>query len=152
VFRFRQIELKHEMKSYLASHPDHQSITIFEFHKSQFSKLEWEDNTEFKFKGEMYDLISQEIQKDKVIIHCIADKKETELLKSFADLMKHQNRSTSSKNSVLLQLINIVYEPVSNDLEYSSPADLPTKYTTHNSTLVENIREILTPPPRTCFA
>ena len=150
VFKFQQTELKLEMKHYLSLHPENPSITTFEFTLSKADQLQWEDENEFKYKGEMYDVITRKVVGDKLVIQCIADKKETKLLKSFEEIMKHQSRGSKNRTMALHQLLHNLFEPVSTTFQLSPFTNETVSYLNYTSSLSDNITEIITPPPKVC--
>ena len=152
VFRFQQIELKNEMRNYLSLHPDDPSITTIEYaiNSPLQNDLKWEDDHEFKYQGQMYDVISRKIAHDKIVIKCIADKKETNLLKNFEQIMKRQSRGSKNRTLALQQLLNNLFEPVSSTVLSGPVVNNTFSYLNYTSPLSDNISEILTPPPKDC--
>ncbi|MFD1551731.1 hypothetical protein [Putridiphycobacter roseus] len=59
---------------------DHDELTLLKFSKSEVaSALKWKHSKEFKFKGEMYDVVSKTETVDSIFFYCWWDKKETAL-------------------------------------------------------------------------
>ena len=78
--------------------------TVFIFEKKEIGNIEWEDEHEFRLKGEMYDVVDKYYKNDKLIVRCIQDKKEKELLEAYQKLT---HKSTDSPGQIsLLKLIN----------------------------------------------
>ena len=72
--------VKHEVKAKLIQGLDKSELTHLTFSKSQIeTELDWEDDREFEYKGEMYDVIERHEKGDSVEVVCWHDKAETEL-------------------------------------------------------------------------
>ena len=76
----------------------------------QIDAPEWENNDEFSFQGEMYDVISKTILDGNVEIRCISDKAETHLLEYYKDI-SHQDfdNNSNKKSGLLIKLITSLY-------------------------------------------
>lgn len=108
-------------------------------------KLYWENENEFRFKGEMYDVVEMKPQGNQVIIRCIPDKKETALLNEYQKNSKH-----NSSNSIIAQLITAQYViPVGHSLK--KPEKIIKKHFINLSFSLQNIiSTVLLPPPDVC--
>lgn len=65
--------------------------THFTFSSSQKSEINWIHSKEFVFKGKMYDLLSRRQVNDKLLIVCIEDIFEGELIRKYAEEHSDQN-------------------------------------------------------------
>jgi len=72
---------KRHMLEMIAKKKAGEMITLT-FTTIEYASLKWEHDHEFEFKGEMYDIIEQELKGDAIILHCIHDKKETSINKA----------------------------------------------------------------------
>lgn len=103
----------------------------------EYESLHWEHDYEFSLKGEMYDVLSKEIQNDVIIVKCVHDKRETSINKSivkfiagflnsnpfheqqlmaFTDFAKHLAPIISIKPNIISIFITIL-----NDYQISFP-------------------------------
>ena len=77
------IELKlvrREVKHKIMAGIDHDELTLLKFSKSEATaELKWKHSKEFKYKGEMYDVVNRAESKDSIFFYCWWDKKETAL-------------------------------------------------------------------------
>ena len=152
LFQIQQHSLKVNMKEYL-SLKDIQSAIELNFSlsdKSAFSKLEWEDEKEFRMNGELYDVIEKRKENGKLIIVCIKDKKETHLVSNYDKLNKEAqgDLSSKSKSTILLNLIAGIF--IQNELPVISiPGFVNKKPSTILDDLISSgMKEILVPPPQ----
>ena len=77
VFRLQLGEIKAEMKERLRNYAD-DNVVEFSFSPDDARKINWEEEHEFRFNNEMYDVIEKHQQGHQLIIRCIPDKKEKE--------------------------------------------------------------------------
>jgi hypothetical protein len=111
--------------------------------------LQWEGDDEFRFQGEMYDLIDQKVENGKVYIRCISDKKETSLVKNYRKMSSDDFGGSSKKRaSLLLKLIATFYTPAVNPCMETRSLPGKISWAAYQSSLASNIPEILTPPPQ----
>jgi len=152
-FRVRQQELKSEVRVYLNSHKHDTHLTRLEFPaqngKIIHDKFEWEETNEFSFAGSMYDVIEMKVENDKVIFTCLEDKRENDLLKSFEQIQKRQNRG-KNRAATALQFLSVVYYSPDTDVTPPLNHELLTSYYSYQSPIFDRSGEILTPPPRNC--
>lgn len=145
VFHFQLAAVKSEMKAFLQSRKDHKDVVQLSLSSEEFKQLYRENENEFRFKGEMYDVIETKTKGDQIIIRCIPDKKETVLLNEY---QKNNNRNSS--NSTIIQLITAQFVlPADHSLK--PPEKIIKKnFTDHSSSLQNIASTILAPPPDVC--
>jgi hypothetical protein len=76
IYTFKLAEVRHEVKEMLFRKIPKGSLIAIE------KPLDF-DNREFEYEGVMYDVVEVKIEKDKKILFCFADIKETELCQNF---------------------------------------------------------------------
>lgn len=108
VFRLQLGEIKTEMKKKLRNSTD-KDVTLLSFNADDAKKIEWEEEHEFRFNNEMYDVIEKHWQGNQLTIHCIADKKEKALLEAYQKITP-DNSGSSTKIS-LIKLITAPFLP-----------------------------------------
>ena len=137
------------MKKLLLAHPNKEDENEFVFllnDKRITSQLAWESNDEFGFNGEMYDVIEKKTEGNKLTIRCLADKKETVLLKKANDKWRENEKNNKAVNE-LFQLLQTLFhhsqseEFTFNDVSWSN-------FYTFLESLPFQIKEIPTPPPQ----
>ena len=64
------------MKKALQNDRYNKDVVVLMFTKAEVKELEWEEESEFCFKGDMYDVVEKTEKDNHVIIRCIPDKKE----------------------------------------------------------------------------
>lgn len=108
LFRFRIAEAKEEMKKELLS-ANKDEVTRLVFSAGEMEALHWEDESEFQYKNEMYDVLKVEQDKAQIIIWCISDKKETTLIDQYLAV----NKQSSEKNTsgTFLKLLTAQFLP-----------------------------------------
>ena len=151
VFHIRRAEIKDEMKKTLRQNIHNQDQEIFCFSlndKTAISKLEWEDDQEFRLDGKMYDVIEKKIENGKLIIRCISDEKETALVKKFEQINNEKGANAKGKAALLIKLISNTYlVAFVFELPVENSALIQLPY--FNSNIITPLRsDVLTPPPQ----
>lgn len=133
------------MKAFLQKQEHHKDIVLLSLGKEESKQLFWEDENEFRYKGEMYDVIEKKDKGNLVLIRCIPDKKETRLLNEY---QKNNKRNTS--NSTIAQLITTQFIlPADHSLK--PPVKLVNNYFSHYSSHLQKMASpVLLPPPDVC--
>ena len=153
-FRLRQVEVRREVYSYLKSHTSDKNLTHFQLRliNGQFTdeRFSWENENEFEFAGKMYDVIERTVTGNNVVLHCLEDKKETELVKAFEETQRSQTQQSKNRTASLLQILSIMYLPV--QVESVSPDSISAQhiFISYSSSVIERATDILTPPPQDC--
>ena len=127
---------------------------LSEIHKLKLTKYEytrrlnWKDENEFEFEGKMYDIVKTEMNNDEVIVYCIWDKRENELISiyekhcrnnSTRDKIHSSNFSTNTTNLLAIQN------------EFSTPGGINFVMflsEKHANNYHSVFKDSLTPPPK----
>lgn len=114
--------------------------------KLSIEKLDWEDDDEFNLNGEMYDVIEKKVEGSKLIIRCLADKKETALLNKLDDHWKENDKSNKIANELFQLLQTLFHHSGSEGVAFIEI----TEYDRHLplKKLPFGIIKIPTPPPQ----
>jgi primosomal protein N' len=72
------------------------AYTTIKIPLEQLEEIVWIDEHEFRYKGELYDLVSQKIENGLVTIVGLNDKKEEQLIKKYEKEEKKESNSPSS--------------------------------------------------------
>jgi len=106
-----------------------------------------EENAEFRYRNEWYDVISVKIADGKVLICCLKDGNENEIEKQWNEL-HHKNKDSSSSVPLSLLKFNsslLAFYEMQHRTYYLQTC---TYCLQHTSIFLNNIPEIQTPPPR----
>lgn len=82
---------------------DKTHITEFHLTAEEAQQLNWDNDNEFSYKGQMYDVIEKKVQDGVLLIKCISDKNETALLDNY--LSNQRNNSNNQPVSYLLKIV-----------------------------------------------
>lgn len=82
---------------------DKEELILFEFSHQEIKKLDWEHEREFKYQGNMYDVVQREQHGNKHFLWCYKDDKEKKLKEKslifwHLDLMMMCKKMTVRKN------------------------------------------------------
>lgn len=154
VFLVNRLLIKNEVQVFLRDHPDAPDQETFHFAALNGNPLdpdfEWEEEHEFRYRGEMYDVIDSRQSHDSLHVRCIPDSRETRLITEIAKLGGHRKQGRSSgASSVLLQLLNTPFLPES--LAGFFPVFSKTDYIIPDNRVYPGpAGDVLTPPPQPC--
>ena len=144
-FRIHLRQLKAEIKRNLRRAGNRKDVMELAFTTSQMRELEWEEEHEFRWNGEMYDVIEKRTEQDKILIRCIADKKEKLLLEEYQkNIEKNQGWGKAS----LVKLLTANYLIPAISLPAIPQRNLSKNYFSFSSCLCSIPHAILTPPPK----
>jgi hypothetical protein len=140
---------KREMFALINSVKDLSAMEMLIFSRDEFTqKINWKSENEFEFKGKMYDVVKTENAADEIIVFCIWDEKEDDLISNFE---KHY-RSNSSKDKINIphrfsntpNLIAVKNELLKSERIRSGEFLSETYFNYYHSIS----KKTLTPPPR----
>jgi hypothetical protein len=99
-FQAKKASIKNEVRAYLNQNPNAAGEFLeFGFKNNAVTNngFEWEDSHEFSYKGEMYDVISLDYKKDKLIIHCIKDTEENVLIQLYSKMQGKTHKASHNE-------------------------------------------------------
>lgn len=133
------------MKASLQKQAQHEDVVLISLSKEDSKQFFWEDENEFRYKGEMYDVIEKKTEGGQIIIRCISDKKETSLLNEY-----QKNNKRSSTGSTIVQLITSHFVlPV--DHCFNRPQKIiKNPFKEYSSSLQKLASAVVLPPPDVC--
>ena len=85
--RYEKNQVRKSVKSRFMQELRADELTLFKLSSNDYQELDWEDSKEFKFKGEMYDVVRQTAMTDSVYLWCWHDSDETYLAKALDKLL-----------------------------------------------------------------
>jgi len=145
IFNFELASIKSEMKAFLQTQKNHKDVVEILLTNEQSKQVDWEDENEFRFNGEMYDVIEKKIVKKQLFIRCVEDRKETALLNEY-----QKDNKRNSSNSITVQLITAQFI-LPNDCSLKQPEKIISQNFIHRSSSLQNIAStVLLPPPDVC--
>lgn len=145
VFHVQLSAVKSEMRTFLLNQKDHKDLIELSFTNEESKQLEWEEETEFKYEGEMYDLIEKKMKADQVVLRCIADRKETALLQEY-----QKNTKRNNSNSFIAQLITAQFIlPADYSLQQPQSV-IKRNFINTSPSLLSSVSKVSSPPPDVC--
>jgi len=147
VFHVQLSNQKAQMKASLLQSRNRQHTLELSFSKEEALDLQWEGDDEFKWKGEMYDVIVKKTDKGRLVVTCISDKEEEKLLSNY--LSTTERNQNGSKNSLTkFTLDNFVPSEVEQLPTYCS--FLKRVFSETSTALLFRSNSIVIPPPKVC--
>ena len=144
-FYWQLRQLKTEMKKNISYLKSTKEVIQLLFARENVEELQWEGEHEFRYKGEMFDVVEKETDGDTLRILCIPDKKEDHLL---AEYQKKVEKTQGQGKMSLLKLCSLHFI-------FSSicTPQAPQKLLTHSflnfsAALLFQPHVIHTPPPK----
>jgi hypothetical protein len=151
-FHFMQQDIKSTVKKKIRSNIETKITEQFVFSLSETNagKLpQWEGDDEFRLNGEMYDVVDKKVENGEMIITCISDKKETELINNYKDVAgKDFGGSSKKRAALILKLVNTFYAIVENTVNNIHSPSAKTGFVNNKYPLSFSTIEVLTPPPQ----
>jgi hypothetical protein len=119
-------------------------ISVSDNHK----QIYWEEEgKEFSLNGQMYDVVKRVIVSGKVMLYCINDKKERQLVDDYNSITKHNSSSDKKGKNTIDNSFNLfVYYDEKNSDQYFILA--ANKFHSFVSHLTESIDDNISPPPK----
>ena len=105
--------IKKEVKHKIIAGIDKDELVLLKFsQKAIYTELRWEHEAEFKYKGEMYDIVEKEISGDTTYYWCWWDHEETRLNKQLASLLDNilgSDKQSHEKQRQLFTFLKSLY-------------------------------------------
>lgn len=154
VFHFRKAGLRMAMKRMMRRQVRSRDEVVFSFsltEQNRHNKPEWEDENEFRLHGKMYDVIGKKVENGKLVVRCISDDKETELINKYEDVLDKQlGKSSKHRTAALIKLFTSPYTIPSTFLQTAFVNPAKKLFPRHQPGIVAVYRDVITPPPRFC--
>jgi hypothetical protein len=144
VFYLQLRQVKSEMKSNINKLKSSEIISVFSFEQTKAAELEWKEDHEFRFNGELYDVIEKRFENGKLIIRCISDKNETKLIE---DYKKNTEKNTPG-NASLIQLLTSHFTSTNFYIPLIPQKDFKNFLCIYSFILTARTIDLLTPPPK----
>ena len=123
---------------------------VFEVYPvSQKDRTKWMHEKEFSYQDEMYDVVGRSVEGNRIILHCVSDHEENQLVAQYEKITKNDfGRKQSGKSRQLLQLAASLYIQQALIIDFSIARQEPLHHAGPCSCLPDCTRRVLTPPPR----
>lgn len=145
LYYYRTCEAKAEMKAYLRQLPHHKDLIQLSFSDKEISQLQWEEESEFYWKGEMYDVVQRDFSNGQWNIKCLPDGKESALLKDYLNTNK---KSNDSKQQALSKLLASLYLLPSEKPTVTLPETATTSFVDMPFSISTISLAVQSPPPQ----
>jgi hypothetical protein len=149
IFQLQIAEAKTEMKQQIHSALYSEVYADLVFGQQQMQNITWLEENEFKWNGEMYDVISKEFSGDSVLIRCMPDNKETLLVNQYLKSGKGDDTGHQPSNC-LIRLISSYFLITSLEVPSSIQHRIYKIYKPYSFYILANFVPVSTPPPRAC--
>ena len=94
LFRYMQFRWQKEIKRMIRQDLHEEDLSLISVNSFTVSELEWiKENREFRYRGELYDVVRKEISGNNIIYHCIKDTKEKELIGNYTKRSQTDKRA-----------------------------------------------------------
>jgi hypothetical protein len=152
VIAIYQAEVKNEVKSYLKNNPDQSLGTPFDFlltgNKVSDNRFSWEEeNEEFIFNGEYFDVAAISRNGDSLHITAIKDGEENALQEKWQALQQQKNNQAAGNTSTTIKFFPAFCFAAAT-YDFVIPLQLTNHPCTRNINLTAVPVEFTGPPPR----
>lgn len=156
MFKSFEKKYKYEVKKLIKEGVDEKDLITFTFPLDEEGNVvaddfRWIKAKEFRYKGEMYDVVRFEINNKSASYHCIHDFKESRLFANLDQyLSDYLNKNPEKKNQALRILDSIsLFYTISNSLEnISYPSDYSKIEIQYNLSTLFGYSHAITHPPQ----
>lgn len=140
-----QQEWKESMKEKILHEVDNKALDVISLDNQK--DIFWEEEgKEFSFNGQMYDVVKTAVEKGKLLLYCINDDKEQQLVDNYNSVTKQNSSAGKKANKSDNSLPLYVYEDKTSDL--SKDIVNTNRYQFYTSSLVKGIVDKNSPPPK----
>ncbi len=128
-------------------------VVQFIINKEQYNKningFIWKDRNEFEYKEELYDIINISAKNDSLVLSCLNDFTEEQIVKTFNNEVNSLASGKINNSKIKTSLINLISQALlKNTFEFPRTSDEQKFYITSDDNTLLNEREIPTPPPK----
>jgi hypothetical protein len=152
IFQLHKAALKMAMKRMLRRQANSQDELAFQFPIDAPPSPDgpkWEEEHEFSLRGKMYDVIEKKVKNGKLVVRCISDDRETELIAKYQQVLEKSFGHRAKKRSAsLLKLIISLFTIPATFMPVLFTATLHNEFSIYRCNLPAACRDVITPPPR----
>ena len=153
VFKWEQMQIRREIKQQIKNSIPGTELCSITFAKKCLAEIDWErQGKEFRYNGQMYDVIRTENKADSVHYYCIKDTQETRLFAQLDEFVKKQMDTTTSSThnpvrNLLKVFLSLVYLP-SNSNDSFQENSWTKNECSHSFCYSELYLDKVSPPPK----
>lgn len=129
-------------------HAPPNDVLVLTFDRNERAGIEWEEEQEFRYKGEMYDVIEQRYEGDQLIIRCLPDKKEKALLEAYQNMA--QKNTSSPGQASLIKLLTTQFLASAHLLLIQLQKEVGVEFFRYSAPLPTMVARVVKHPPRCC--
>ena len=145
-FTIEQLIIRSEIKEKIINNLPENELSLIKISTKGKDNIRWtEESKEFKFNGNMYDIVKCKTIHDTTYYYCFNDDVESKLLLNLDKLVKEQSNNSKSNSITKKQVITFFILPQSfaQNLEGN-----PLQYYYHSIDYSSVVKDVLSPPPR----
>lgn len=116
--KLRKYQVRGQVKQMILSGVDKSQLTRFSFSESENEKLLWEDDHEFEYQGQMYDVVEVEMEDGDYIYWCWHDTEEADISQQLTLLTEKafgNDTQQQQESKRLHEFLNHLFFPVSRE-------------------------------------
>ena len=146
IIRISQDSVKEEMKEKALGNMPVSEMEIISLSDNQ-EKISWEENgKEFLLNGEMYDVVKSVKENGHILLYCLNDVKEKQVIEKYNEITSHNSTSGKKEGNNNYNSINLFLE-VKSDRNTSYCSMVKNVYPTFVSRLQSVSPKNYSPPP-----
>jgi len=112
-FKIEQYWIKKEIKHKILNNLSETELTLIKISSGNCREIKWmEEGREFRYNGNMYDVVKTKTINDTTYYYCFNDENESKLLSHLDNLVKEQTGNSKSRTIQKKQVINYFFQQV----------------------------------------
>jgi hypothetical protein len=145
-FEIEQFRIKEEVKEKIINNLPENELTLIKISSRDNEKIIWmEEGREFKYQGNMFDVVRIKKGTDTTYYYCFSDVNESKLLANLDKLVKEQTDNSQSRTNQKKQEINYFFHEI---LFTQCLTETPVLFFNCTSRYRSIDTDVLSPPPR----
>jgi len=149
-FEIAQYRIKEEIKEKIINNLPEKELTLVKISSSDNNKITWmEDGKEFRYDGNMFDVVRIRTKSDTTYYYCFSDEKESKLFVNLDKLVKEQTDNSQSRTNQKKQDITYFFHET---FFTHCLTETPNLYFNYTSRYKSIDTKVLSPPPRITIA
>jgi len=109
VFEIQKYEIRREIKQQIkAGVPEAELVLLKISGESSTLPFQRIDEHEFRYGGNMYDIVREEARGDTIWYYCLADEKETQLFADLDELVKRDMNQNTARHQKIEKLLHLL--------------------------------------------
>ena len=151
VLHIQKKKVQREIKWSIAKGLPKSELTHLSFKSNEVdARVEWKHNKEFRFEGEMYDIVQKQQQGDSIHFWCWWDKEETLLnrkIEKLAYLALNGNETSNNQKNHFFRFLKLMNLPP-DEIPSAQASEMKSRLTCDSSfdTILRNVSPDIPPP------